>query len=123
MQKIVHRKHKSMRMQIIVKTQFVGFHFWKDAPDEVAFLRNRHRHVFNVKASFDVKHEDRQLEFFIMQSKLDDILFEYRIAHQVNLGSCEMIAAYVLERFQMEGGAGDSVAVFEDDENGAVVSV
>jgi hypothetical protein len=36
--------------RIQVRTSFVGVHQWKDAPDEVAFLRNLHRHVFKVSA-------------------------------------------------------------------------
>ena len=60
-----------MYSYIIVKTSFRGFHQYKDAPDQVAFLKNLHRHDFIVEAKIEVKHDDRELEFFIEQSALD----------------------------------------------------
>ena len=35
-----------VRRWIRVRTTFEGFHCWPSAPNEVAFLRNVHRHLF-----------------------------------------------------------------------------
>ena len=42
---------------VVVKTEFEGFHSWEDAPDEVSFLRNLHRHIFHVTAKWKVNHD------------------------------------------------------------------
>ena len=36
------------KMTLWVTTQLEGFHKWEQAPDEVAYLRERHRHMFGV---------------------------------------------------------------------------
>lgn len=112
-----------MPIKIYVTTKRIGFHHWADAPSAVSFLRDKHRHVFHVKATFNVKHEDRDLEFLLMQDKLNDILRNYWIKHIENLGSCEMIATYVLSTFIAEGYCCVSVEVSEDGENGSIVCV
>ena len=55
-----------MNRHIYIQTQFTGYHRWDDAPDCVAFLRNTHRHVFHVKVTVPVQHNDRAIEFFMM---------------------------------------------------------
>lgn len=57
-----------------VKTSFEALHRWKDAPDDVKFLRNYHRHIFHVIVRLPVAHDDRQLEFFVVKRLLDTFI-------------------------------------------------
>ena len=70
-----------MLKQIYIKTSFRGIHsYWnlkkileEDPSSElrkVDHLINSHRHTFNVKIYFEINHNDRDLEFFIMQGKV-----------------------------------------------------
>jgi hypothetical protein len=61
-----------MKKYIKVKTDFVGFHRWKDAPDSTAFLRDYHRHIFYVGVSIEVSGSDRELEFFEVKNTLEE---------------------------------------------------
>lgn len=114
-----------MYSYIIVKTSFRGFHQYKDAPEQVAFLRNKHRHDFIVEAKIEVMHDDRELEFFIEQSALD-----VTIAHAINeenVGSCEMAARAIITEMLKDskkyGRRHIEVSVSEDGENRAVVGL
>lgn len=49
--------------EIIVSTKVVGFHRWPDAPPEVGYLAQKHRHIFTIKAAFFIDHDDRDLEY------------------------------------------------------------
>jgi hypothetical protein len=81
---------------IQVKTNFVGWHHWPDAPKEVKFLSYRHRHIFNVTVFIPVSHDDRDLEFFLVKAEIDSYLnteFHTNVQGIKELGtnSCEMI--------------------------------
>jgi len=108
-----------VRKSIFVKFQFEGEHYWADAPDEVAFLRNPHRHMFHVKVELQVFHDDRDIEFILFKREL---LSLFKDQNQCNGKSCEMIcddiADYILEHYPKRGGF--SVEVSEDGENGAI---
>ena len=108
-----------MKKWIIVKTDFIGFHCWPDAPTEVGFLRHTHRHLFKVRLWLEVTSSDRELEFFILQKKLK--AFIKHALFDPN-ASCEMMAETILEYFSNRWGKrACKVEVFEDGENGAVV--
>jgi hypothetical protein len=106
-----------MKTSIWVTSQFVGFHRWVNAPDDVAFLRSYHRHVFHVKVHIPVTHQDRDVEFFTFKKRLDAYL---SVAfHETKFDqSCEMIAEKILGAFD----CASVVEVSEDGENGAIVS-
>ena len=106
-----------MKISIIVTTRFEGFHCWPAAPDEVAFLRNVHRHVFTVKATIPVDHDDRDQEFFIVRRMIDARIAEIQVSEHVESWSCERWALALLEHFGFE-----SCEVWEDEENGARVT-
>ena len=101
---------------IYVTTQFVAFHRWTEAPDEVSFLRQFHRHVFHVKVVLHVSHNDRDLEFFIIKARLENYI-QSKLAGRFVDWSCETIATMILDHFQAA-----QVDVSEDGENGAVVT-
>ena len=114
-------------MQIVVTTAVEAIHYYPGAPDEVAFLRHPHRHMFHVKAYIEVFHEDREIEFIIVKRDLDKMLEQLVV--EVENHSCEMIAStvqgYLKGRWKLKpGGYGSTpyrkidVEVFEDGENG-----
>jgi hypothetical protein len=107
---------------ITVRTQFSALHAWPDAPEEVAFLRTPHRHLFKVAATFSVTHADRQLEFFIVQRKLNKFLAGWE-GRDLGPQSCEMMAeALMLYLDAVHPGKCLSVTVSEDGENDGTVS-
>jgi len=107
---------------IFVKTQFEGIHSYPDAPEEVLFLRNEHRHMFHVRLEIEVMHDDRELEFIMVKRALDA-----HLAKSVGTPtwSCEMIGEAILdwatEHYCNECSRFMVVSVSEDGENGARV--
>lgn len=107
---------------IYVTARFIAFHAWPQAPDSVAFLRNSHRHQFHVKASLQVSHEDRDLEFFIVQRKLQEFLDTNYENRDLGPKSCETMAKEILDCLYGLSEGSMSVEVSEDGENGALVN-
>jgi hypothetical protein len=99
-----------------VKTRFTGFHRWKDAPDDVAYLRDWHRHEFHVKVYMPVCHLNRDIEFHTLKLKVEGLLTALHYMDKRFEESCEQIAEHILEVLHAY-----SVEVSEDGENGAVV--
>lgn len=97
-----------------VRSQFTGWHKWKDAPEDVVFLRDFHRHVFKVELVVQVKHGDREVEFFTLQKQLDGFLAR-NYAGRKFLDSCEQIAEQIGLKFQAH-----EVTVSEDGENDGI---
>ncbi len=110
---------------VYVKTTFEGMHYWANAPEEVKFLRNPHRHLFYVTAMFQVDHPDRELEFFILQRKLNELVKYYTykpgIEESIRPLSCEQFADLFFQYFCNTKYNIVSVDVSEDNENGARV--
>lgn len=107
--------------QIYIKTQFEGFHRWKDAPNEVAFLRNQHRHIFYVTVFIPVEHNDREIEFILFKREVQD--FINTNINKEDVGSCEMIGEKIATHLNTKYFRPVLVDVSEDNENGAVISV
>lgn len=109
--------------RIYVTTDFVGYHQWVNAPEEVAFLRNLHRHKFGVKVSVFVNHGDREVEFFLFKREVHALL-RSKIVPQLTQDpkqSCEMMAAALGQELRNAGYSVHSVEVNEDGENGSIV--
>lgn len=108
-----------MKTFVIINFDIVGFHRYPDAPEQVSFLRNNHRHIFQIAVSYKVKGLDREKEIFIQQKQVEDYLYEsYGNPCQFKAMSCEMIAKDILE-FSLEDGA-VQVIVLEDGKGGAI---
>lgn len=111
---------------IYVTTRFASFHRWKDAPKEVAFLRNIHRHEFHVKLTMSVNHDERDAEFILLKRDLDGAILDKLIPaneERVNY-SCEtmarLLAGAIAEKYPNRQ---ITCEVSEDGENGACVSL
>ena len=107
-----------MKTRVFATTRFEGFHLWKDAPEEVNFLRLRHRHVFHVRAEREVSHDDRDVEFILFKREVERVIRQAQQSPAVETWSCERWATYLLERLGLI-----KCEVSEDGENGAVVEI
>jgi hypothetical protein len=110
-----------MTTYIRVKFSFEGQHRWPEAPDEVAFLRNRHRHVFEGHAHIQVNHDDRELEYFMVQRRIHALVLDW--PDDLGRASCEEMAKDVLGYLAGLYGSDRNykVEILEDGENGSVV--
>lgn len=110
------------QLNVVVKLQIEGFHFWKDAPKEVEFLRDNHRHIFHIECIKAVTHGDRDVEIILFKREVSNYLMrqygKFGIIQTLDFGpmSCEMIAEELIEAFDLI-----SCKVLEDNENGAYV--
>ena len=104
---------------VFVTGEFEGIHYWAEAPDEVDFLRNKHRHMFKVELETVVRHGHREIEFILLKRWLQGLL-----PTNPDIGnlSCEMIAYNFCQQFRSRWpGREVRCKVSEDGENGAVV--
>lgn len=107
---------------ITVRGQYVGFHKYENAPDEVAFLKHRHRHLFKWEVIIQVFHDDRELEFFMVKDLIENEILRFTLLKD-NLGSCEMQAERMLMGLLQEYGTLRyyQITVSEDGENDGTV--
>lgn len=105
-------------MNIIVKLQVEGIHFWKGCDiEEVDFLANAHRHIFHITCKKKVNHDDRDIEIIMLKRQILDFLeSKYGKVCEFGSRSCEMIAVELRDTFQL-----NYCSVLEDNENGAEV--
>lgn len=121
---------------IKVKTEFRGIHSWPECPyDEVAFLRDPHRHTFKVEVKVAVGHHDREVEFFMFQHDVDFAINElyffedktqeatYRNPQPTCLGrkSCEEIAEDIYNALSKKYNREMVISVSEDGEVAAEI--
>lgn len=114
-----------MKYSVVVTFSIEGFHCWPDAKDvfpEVAFLSDRHRHMFGFRCYARVTHTDRDEEFILLNRKIQKelrIAFSGSETNVLEFGSmsCEAIGEWLLEQFPSLY----KVEVWEDWENGAIV--
>ncbi len=109
--------------EVFCTLQVEGTHNWPDCPfDEVAYLRNPHRHMFHIKAYKEVTHSNRDVEFIMLKHKIQDYFVDtyYGEKNLCTFGakSCEMIAEELINEFDLS-----RCEVSEDNENGANVSI
>lgn len=111
-----------MITEVYCTLQMEGLHNWANCPhEEVAYLRDDHRHVFHIKASVEVTHTDRDVEFIMLKHSIEEYLITNYfdpIIYMCNFGSmsCEMLAVELINRFNLV-----QCEVNEDGENGSVV--
>lgn len=107
---------------VIVRGQYEFTHCYPEAPDEVSYLRDLHRHLFNYEVEIEVYHDDRELEFIMVKHVLEDFLAT-RYTLWSTRTSCEQMADSIADCLQSKYGFLRylSVKVFEDNENGAKI--
>ena len=114
--------------KVWVTTSFVGFHCWPAAPKEVAYLRNLHRHLFGVKVTINVNHQDRDIEYHMLKAEVEKLVTELKQRLEVSPHfSCERMADYLataLASFKYYGKESTiEVEVDEDGECGSIVLI
>ncbi|TFH02544.1 MAG: hypothetical protein E4H14_17555 [Candidatus Thorarchaeota archaeon] len=96
---------------------FEAIHNWPGCPfDEVAYLRDPHRHIFHIKAYKRVFHDDRDVEFIMLKHEIERYLKTTYSDGVFGAKSCEMLGRELMEKFDL-----CQVEVSEDNENGAVL--
>lgn len=108
-----------MKRRVLTYNVVVGYHRYPDAPEFCSFLSSRHRHNFVIKAKFDVSHNEREIEIYDQQNKVESLLFS-KFGNPCEFGcmSCESIAEYLMESFKNIV----EVEVLEDNYGGASLS-
>lgn len=114
---------------IIVKLQVEGFHNWPNAKEvfpDVAFLSDRHRHIFHITCKKEVHHDDRDVEIIRFKREILNYLYSkyqsstlgWHVYLELGAMSCEMLAKELFNKFNLE-----YCSVLEDNENGAEIHI
>jgi hypothetical protein len=98
-----------MKYSVVVTFSIEGFHCWPDAKDifpEVAFLSERHRHMFGFRCYARVTHTDRDEEFILLNRAIQknfELAFTDETVNVLEFGSmsCEAIGEWLLEQFHL----------------------
>jgi len=108
-----------MKKLIYCKVFFEATHQWLNCDiDEVIYLKNEHRHIFNIKAYKTVFHNDRDIEFIVLKHNIEKYLINKFPDRKLKNLSCEMIAEDLIEKFDLV-----RCEVSEDGENGVILEV
>lgn len=108
---------------IFVTTEFVQLHKWAEAPLEVGYLADLHRHLFKVQLEIEVLHNDRELEYHTILRELGWMISE-ELLRAWNIGwSCEDVAQRILTwaKHKYPERTLYRVTVSEDGENGSIM--
>jgi hypothetical protein len=109
----------SMKPQkfIWVTFQRVGYHRYPDAPEDVNYLADRHRHLFKFKVAVQVTHDNRQIEFHQFLNWLES---QIGSSIELNNKSCEMLSDDIANLITAKyGDLGMIIEVSEDGECGS----
>lgn len=105
-----------IRSAVVVTLEHEATHSWPECPiEEVAFLRQEHRHLFKIKATKVVSHDDREVEIIVLKRNIKAWM-DQQLGPRLGTLSCEQIARYLISRFELL-----SCEVLEDGENGALL--
>ena len=113
----------SDQMFVIASQKIPGFHKWPDAKGEVNFLASKHRHVFHIKVTAKVSHDNRDVEILDLQSAILEAVATCYEAERLGIlfetDSCEQIARNVALILMEDNFKVVEIEVLEDGENGA----
>jgi hypothetical protein len=112
-------------IKTVIRFDTVGWHFWKDAPDSRAYLRDSHRHLFKIEVHLQVFHDDRDIEFHDLLDfcKNEFGALDPKVKGGIDFGgqSCEALARKLYWKIVLQyPNRKVTVGVFEDGEVGAV---
>lgn len=109
---------------ITVRVDVEGIHRYPAAAEDprladVSFLSFPHRHIFQIEATIQVFHDDRELEFILVKRDLQQAFGQGIL--QLDYKSCEMINNDVAQYLANRYGANRIyvVSTSEDGENKA----
>lgn len=108
------------RIYVVATVQHDALHSWPEAKN---YLQYPHRHIFHVRIKLEVTHGNREIEFIGLKEELAQYCRKRWPQDICTPDSCEMRAADIGDHFrQLYAFAVKEVSVFEDGENGAVVT-
>ena len=117
------------KKKITVVNDFIGYHRYANAPEDVAFLRAWHRHHFIVKTSVNVNHNERDIEFFELQNMIKEFVLgnfnkpQEEYLDGIWIESCENLAEAIVDYLSLElNRSFIEVSVGEDGESEATVT-
>lgn len=106
---------------IVCNVTVEGFHYWRNAPVKYGYLRNNHRHMFNIELHIPVVELNREIEFIDEQRIIKErILEEFGDSlgyAQFEGMSCEHIAEWLMNEYP----TATYCKVIEDTNGGAVL--
>lgn len=104
---------------VMVQTQFPAIHCWPECPfEQVKFLQHPHRHIFYVRITVRVEHNDRDVEFLVLKRHLQDFIRANFYDKDLGRMSCEDIIDHIFGFLSLKVNIA-SIEVWEDKENGA----
>lgn len=112
--------------KIFVTVQVPGLHFWPEGlkrSENHKYLFNAHRHIFHIKVTKIVFHNNRDIEYLELKDQLLSVLLDEwpyitnTFIHDFGNRSCEMLAERLLYRLNA-----NEVEVSEDGENGSIIT-
>lgn len=115
---------------ITIRTSFEGTHCYPNAPEDVKFLREEHRHIFYIEATVEVLNNDREIEFILLKRDVNQWIGKHCDSKtklwEMGTMSCESVATYLAGWLLKKYSSNKKrryvrVSVFEDNENGATV--
>jgi 6-pyruvoyl-tetrahydropterin synthase len=108
-----------MKKTVWITTSFIGYHQWPDAPARRFYLRELHRHKFNVRVAVEVIDSDREVEFHDLKDSVNLVLSEF--PEKLGSQSCEHLALVIYGRLPKNLNIVE-VTVDEDGECGATLT-
>lgn len=107
-----------MKSFVILDFDIEGFHNYPNAPTQVSFLSNKHRHLFRIEIGICVTELNREKEIFIEQDIVKDII-RSRFGMPAIFGqmSCEHIAKFIIDNYDCSW-----CKVLEDGRGGALIN-
>lgn len=82
---------------IYITFQKAGFHYYKDAEENVKYLKSLHRHLFKFKIKVQVFTDDRDIEFHTLLNEVELWLDSSFI---MDGKSCEMLSDDLAENLE-----------------------
>lgn len=112
-----------MAVSVTSLTRVAGMHSWPAAPASRAYLASPHRHMFHVRATVAVDHEERDVEFHDLGLYVTTALHAMASEHRLDPAlrdfgprSCESIARLVAASLCARDLDVLAVSCSEDDE-------
>lgn len=107
-----------MKRYILTHNEIEGFHYYPNAPKECEFLAFKHRHIFVIDCSFEVSHNEREIEIITKQQEIEKTLkMQFGSPCDFIDNSCESIAEWIINKFKA-----NSVTVKEDGYGGSTLT-
>lgn len=115
-----------MSTSITTTNRLAGLHSWPTAHEARKYLRDSHRHMFVIRTTVGVSHDERDVEFHDLQVIVERVArsFGTETPQGLDYGaqSCETLARRLGTSLHGDGINVVAVSWSEDDENTATIT-